>query len=100
LLKCGRYHLQAHGLCGNPFPRLADLFWLNVVGNKQLGAGRIETHAHARRNQRGQAFELFLIHFRQNQQPVQPLLARHKSERGRYLTAPHALQPLEARTDC
>ena len=49
------------------------------------------------RNQRGQTLDLLLIHFGQNQQPLQPFMARHKPERSRQLTFTHAIQSLKAR---
>jgi hypothetical protein len=42
---------------------------------------------------------LILIHFRQYQQALQPVMARHEPERGRHLTVTHALQPLKTRPD-
>lgn len=99
-LKGRRDDLKAHGFCSNPFPCLADFFWFNIVTDKQITAGRIKTHAHMCRNQRGKALDLLLIHFRQYQQPLQPVLARHEPERRRHLAVTHALQPLKTRPDC
>lgn len=67
LLKGRRDDLKAHSFCSNPFPCLADFFWFNIVTDKQITAGRIKTHAHMCRNQRGKALDLILIHFRQYQ---------------------------------
>ncbi|MNZ95598.1 hypothetical protein D3C78_1147580 [compost metagenome] len=52
-----------------------------------------------RRNQRGQALDLLLTHLRQNQQPLQPFMTRHKPERGRHLTFTYTVQSLKTRLD-
>ncbi|MND92259.1 hypothetical protein D3C80_844110 [compost metagenome] len=52
-----------------------------------------------RRNQRGQPLDLLLTHLRQNQQPLQPFMTRHKPERGRHLTFTYTVQPLKTRPD-
>jgi hypothetical protein len=76
-----RDDIKAHGLCGHPFPCLADFFWFNIIADKQITAGRIQTHAHVCRNQGGKALDLILIHFRQYQQPSSPSwLAMNRKE--------------------
>lgn len=45
----------------------ADFFWFYIIADEQITAGRIETHAHMCRNQRGQTSDLILTHFRQYQ---------------------------------
>ena len=82
-LKRRRDNIQTQGFRSHLFPCLADFFWLNVIGGVQITTSGLKTHAHMRCYQGGQAFHLILAHFRQDQQPLQPLMACHKTERNR-----------------